>query len=496
MTSTDAVRAAETSLTETQEALFPPGFVWGAATAAYQIEGAAREDGRTPSIWDTFSHTPGKVVDGDTGDVATDHYHRAAEDVSIMADLGLNAYRFSVAWSRVIPGGSGAVNQRGVDFYSRLVDDLLRHDITPLVTLYHWDLPQELQDRGGWTSRDTVARFADFAREVGQALGDRVGSFTTLNEPWCSAFLGHATGVHAPGVTDDTAALVAAHHLNLAHGASSTALRSVLPRGTQISLTVNPSHVRAASSSPADLDAARAVDAITNRIFLDPVLKGSYPADLFADTAHLTDWSFVRDDDLGVIHARPDVLGVNYYTPALVAAAESSDPEAVQRTWRNDPLAAEGLTRWPGSDRAVNVPQDGPQTSMGWRIEAESLTELLVDLHQRYPGVPMMITENGAAFTDVLEEDGTVHDVDRIAYLDGHVRAVHAAIAQQVDVRGFFVWSLLDNFEWAWGYSKRFGLVHVDFASLRRTPKESARWYRRVIAANGLVGGSEDPAGP
>jgi beta-glucosidase len=224
-------------------------------------------------------------------------------------------------------------------------------------------------------------------------------------------------------------------------------------------------------------------------------MKGFYPPDLFADTAHLTDWSFVRDDDLGVIHARPDVLGVNYYTPALVAAVSTDDPEAVQRRWRNDPLAGEGPTRWPGSDRAVNVPQDGPRTSMGWRIEADSLTELLVDLHQRYRGVPMMITENGAAFTDVMEEDGTVHDVDRIEYLAGHVRAVSAAIAQQVDVRGFFVWSLLDNFEWAWGYTKRFGLIHVDFETLRRTAKESAHWYRKVIAANGLVADGEAVTG-
>jgi beta-glucosidase len=233
MTSTDAAQATESSLEKQRRALFPAGFVWGTATASYQIEGAVREDGRTLSIWDTFSHTPGKVVDGDTGDVATDHYHRTAEDVSIMADLGLKAYRFSVAWPRVIPGGSGDVNQRGIDFYSRLVDQLLARDIAPYVTLYHWDLPQELQDRGGWTDRDTVARFAEFARAVGQALGDRVTSFTTLNEPWCSAFLGHATGVHAPGITDDTAALVAAHHLNLAHGAGSAALRSVLPRGAR-----------------------------------------------------------------------------------------------------------------------------------------------------------------------------------------------------------------------------------------------------------------------
>ena len=425
---------------------------------------------------------------GDTGDVATDHYHRSAEDVALMADLGLTAYRFSISWSRIIPGGSGPVNKSGVDFYSRLVDRLLERDIEPFATLYHWDLPQELQDDGGWTNRDTAARFAEYAGVVGSVLGDRVKTFTTLNEPWCSAFLGYGTGVHAPGVSDPVAALTAAHHLNLAHGAGSAALRSVLPAGSQLALTVNPSYVRPATGSDEDRNAARAVDAIANWIFLDPVLEGHYPADLLADTAHVTDWSFVHDGDLEVIHARPDVLGVNYYGPALVGSVDPAEIGRLQTHWVNDPQGADGPTLWPGSDLAVALPQAGPFTAMGWRIESGTLTELLVTLSRRYPGLPMMITENGAAFTDVIEDDGTVLDADRIDYLRGHLHAVHAAIEQDVDVRGYFLWSLLDNFEWAWGYSKRFGVVYVDFATLDRRPKESAHWYRDVIAANGVEG--------
>jgi beta-glucosidase len=465
---------------------FPDHFVWGAATSAYQIEGAVAEDGRLPSIWDTFSHTPGRVRNGDTGDVAADHYHRTAEDIAIMAGLGLGAYRFSISWSRVIPDGCGAVNQAGVDFYSRLVDDLLAKSITPYVTLYHWDLPQALQDAGGWANRDTAARFADLASVIGSALGDRVNAMTTLNEPWCAAFLGHAAGVHAPGSTDDLLALTAAHHLNLAHGLGVAALRSTLPSTAQLSLTLNLAHVRGALDT--DGDVVRHVDALSNRIFLDPVFRGSYPIDLLEDMRDITDWSFVRDADLAVISGPIDVLGVNYYSPTLVTAATPEIIAMATDSWVNDPQSAPGPSRYPGTHLAYAMPQVGPYTAMNWRIDPQSLTQLLMRVHRDYPGIPLMITENGAAFADDVV-GGAVHDRDRIDYLSGHLAAVHDAIAQGVDARGYFVWSLLDNFEWAWGFTKRFGIVHIDFDTRQRMLKDSAHWYHGVITANGLPAG-------
>ena len=403
-----------------------------------------------------------------------------------MADLGLAAYRFSLSWSRVLPTGSGRVNRAGLDFYSRLVDELLARGIEPLATLYHWDLPQRLQDEGGWTNRATAERFADYAQVVGAALGDRVPTITTLNEPWCSAFLGHASGVHAPGITDAAAALAATHHLNLAHGLGAAALRATMPGSGRVSLTLNLATVRPASASAADLDAARHVDGLANRIFLDPVLRGTYPADVLEDLRDVTDWAFIRDGDTETINAPLDVLGVNYYSPTRVAA---TTPELVAQTsgrWVNDPQATAGPTPYPGTRRAFSLPQDGPYTAMNWRIDPESFTELLARVHRDYPGIPLVITENGAAFDDVVSEDGSVHDGERIAYLRGHLAAVHHAIVQGVDVRGYFVWSLLDNFEWAWGYSKRFGIVHVDYPTGERRLKDSAHWYRDVIAGNGL----------
>ncbi|SDJ00695.1 broad-specificity cellobiase [Frankineae bacterium MT45] len=455
-------------------ATFPPGFVWGAATAAYQIEGAVAEDGRGPSIWDIFSHTPGRISGDETGDIAADHYHRVPEDVTLMASLGLQAYRFSVSWSRIVPTGSGRVNRRGLDFYSRLVDELLSHHIDPVVTLYHWDLPQPLEEIGGWGNRDTASRFAEYAQIVGQELGDRVRVFGTLNEPWCSAFLGYASGEHAPGRTELVTSLMAAHHLNLAHGLGTSALRAVLPSDAQISLALNLHQVRAATSDPADLDAARSVDTIANRIFLEPILNGAYPQELYADTAELTDWSFVQATDLYNINKRPDLLGVNYYTPAIISA-EGSGPEASESTL------------WPGSHRAYVVPPQGPQTGMGWLIDPPAFTELLLRVHREYPGVPLMITENGAAFDDVVGPDGEVEDRERTAYLESHLLAVSDAIDAGADVRAYFVWSLMDNFEWAWGYGKRFGIVHVDYDTQVRTPKSSARWYREVSRRNGVL---------
>ncbi|WP_236245959.1 GH1 family beta-glucosidase [Streptomyces sp. CC210A] len=450
---------------------FPDGFRWGTATAAYQIEGAASEDGRTPSIWDTFSRLPGKVRNGDTGDVAADHYHRMSEDVALMKDLGVTDYRFSVAWPRVQPTGRGPALQKGLDFYRRLADELRNAGIRPVATLYHWDLPQELEDQGGWPRRETAERFAQYAALVADGLGDRVATWTTLNEPWCTAFLGYASGVHAPGRTEPAAALRAAHHLNLAHGLAVDALRAALPRGSEVSLTLNLHAVRALTESAADRDAARRVDALGNRIFLDPVFHGRLPEDLVADTAGLTDWSFVRDGDLAATSRPVDSLGINYYSPTVVAAGRH-----------------EGPSPWPGAEPHVRFePAPGPRTAMDWPVDANGLHELLTRLRDELPGVPLVITENGAAYDDYADPEGDVHDPERVAYLRQHLTAVHRAVAEGADVRGYFLWSLLDNFEWAYGYGKRFGIVHVDFASQRRTPKDSARWYAGVIARNGLA---------
>ncbi|MGA5419938.1 GH1 family beta-glucosidase [Streptomyces lavendulocolor] len=454
------------------ELTFPARFRWGTATAAYQIEGAADEDGRTPSIWDTFSRTPGKVRNGDTGDIAADHYHRMAEDVALMKDLGVTDYRFSVAWPRVQPTGRGPAVQKGLDFYRRLTDELLSADIRPVLTLYHWDLPQELEDAGGWPHRETAERFAEYAGLVADALGDRVPTWTTLNEPWCAAFLGYASGVHAPGRSDAAASLRAAHHLNLAHGRAVQVLRAALPASAEVSLTLNLHAVRPLSDSAGDRDAARRIDALGNRVFLDPVFHGRLPSDLVEDTAALTDWSFVRDGDLEVTSAPVDSLGINYYSPTVVAAGTSETPFP-----------------WPGAERHVRfVPAPGPRTAMDWPVDPEGLYGLLTRLRDELPGTPLMVTENGAAYDDYADPSGEVHDPERVAYLDGHLAAVHRALADGVDVRGYFLWSLLDNFEWAYGYGKRFGIVHVDFASQRRTPKDSARWYADVIARGGLRG--------
>ncbi|WP_335977882.1 GH1 family beta-glucosidase [Streptomyces sp. CA2R106] len=470
---------------------FPPGFVWGSATAAYQIEGAAAEDGRTPSIWDTFSHTPGRVLNGDTGDIAADHYHRYQDDVALMSDLGLGAYRFSISWSRVQPTGRGPAVQRGLDFYRRLVDELLAKGITPVATLYHWDLPQELEDAGGWTVRQTPERFAEYAEIVAGALGDRVPYWTTLNEPWCSAFLGYGSGVHAPGRTEPESALKAAHHLNLAHGRAIGALRSVLPATAQTSITLNLHQVRAFSQSAADLDAARRIDAVGNRVFLGPILGDGYPADLLADTGHLVDWdALVRPGDLEEI-ARPiDLLGVNYYTPTLVSdGRESTDLP------RNDGHGASDYSPWPGSEHVAFHLSPGETTAMNWAVDASALYDLLMRVHHEHPDLPMMVTENGAAYDDYVSPEGTVSDPRRIAYLRGHLSAVHRALADGADIRGYFLWSLLDNFEWSYGYSKRFGAVYVDFGTQRRVPKQSAHWYAEVARTNALRGPSEEADG-
>ncbi|URN11288.1 GH1 family beta-glucosidase [Streptomyces radiopugnans] len=475
-----ASRTAETAPATRNARVFPPGFLWGTATAAYQIEGAATEGGRTPSIWDTFSHTPGRTRNGDTGDVACDHYHRWREDLAIMADLGVGAYRFSVSWPRVQPGGSGPASREGLDFYSRLVDGLLEKGIRPVVTLYHWDLPQELEDAGGWPERATAERFAEYASLVAGALGDRVERWTTLNEPWCSAFLGYGSGVHAPGRTDQADALRAAHHLNLAHGLGTQALRAALPAGAQTSVTLNLHHVRPLTDGPADLDAARRIDGVANRVFTGPMLRGEYPDDVLRDTAHLTDWSFVEDGDLADIHQPLDFLGVNYYSPTLVSAASGPG------THNADGHGASEHSPWPGGDDVAFHRTPGETTAMGWTIDPSGMYDLLLRVRDDFPGMPMVITENGAAFDDYVDPEGRVLDPQRISYLHGHLAAVHRAIEAGADVRGYFLWSLLDNFEWGYGYSKRFGAVYVDYATGRRIPKESARWYAKVVRDGAL----------
>jgi beta-galactosidase len=430
--------------------------LWGAASAAYQIEGAPDADGKGPSIWDVFTHRPGRIRDGHTGDVACDHYHRWPEDVALLAGLGATAYRFSVSWPRVLPSGRGAVNPRGLDFYDRLVDALCAHGIAPVLTLYHWDLPQALEDEGGWLDRDTAARFADYADVVAARLADRVELWITLNEPFVHMAYGYALGTHAPGRALLTGALPVAHHQLLGHGLAVQALRARSAR--RVLLTNNCTPVWPASRSAADLAAADAYDALHNRLFNDPVLLGRYP-DLSAYGTALDD--VVRDGDLRIIAQPLDGLGVNYYNPTRIAAP-----------------AEPGL---PFTD----VPITGcPTTAFGWPVVPDGLRELLVGLRDRYgPALPpVYVTENGCSQPDEPDEHGVIDDLARIAYLDGHLRALDAARAAGVDVRGYFVWSLTDNFEWAEGYHQRFGLVHVDFATQRRTPKASYHWYRDEIA--------------
>ncbi|KQV14259.1 MULTISPECIES: GH1 family beta-glucosidase [unclassified Kitasatospora] len=455
---------------------FPQGFVWGAATAAYQIEGAAAENGRTPSIWDTFSHTPGKVANGDHGDIAIDHFHRFRDDVRQMAEIGLTAYRFSISWPRVQPTGRGPAVESGLDFYRALTDELLAHGITPVATLYHWDLPQHLEDLGGWPHRDTAYRFADYAALAAEALGDRVTTWTTLNEPWCSAFLGYGSGVHAPGRTDPADALKAAHHLNLGHGLAIGALRANLPADAQLAVSLNLHAVRPHSAHPDDLEAARRIEAVGNRIFTSPMFKGRYDDDLLADTAHLVKWDeLVQDGDLAEISRPIDLLGLNYYNPTVVSSAANAKDLP-----RQDGHGASAHSPWPGSeDVAFHLANDNV-TAMGWPIDPTGLSDSLFALHHEF-GVPLLVTENGAAFEDEAGPDGSVHDPERTAYLRDHLAAISEAIAGGADVRGYFLWSLMDNFEWAYGYEKRFGIVHVDYDTLVRTPKSSARWYADVI---------------
>jgi beta-glucosidase len=469
---------------------FPADFLWGSATAAYQIEGAVAEGGRGPSIWDTFSARPGAVLNGDTGAVAADHYHRVPEDVALMQDLGLQAYRLSIAWPRIQPTGSGPANADGLAFYADLVDRLVAAGIAPVVTLYHWDLPQALEDEGGWANRETAIKFAEYARIVAEALGDKVTLWTTLNEPWCSAYLGYGSGVHAPGREEPAAALAAVHHLNLAHGLAARAIREVLGAETPVSITLNLHVTRAATDSPEDVAALAEIDTVANEVFLQPLLEGRYPEQVFAQTAAITDWSFVQDGDLELIHQPIDLLGVNYYSTGKV---RRGTPPAGDGKPGPDGHKSSPVSPWVGCDDVEWLPLPGPHTAMGWNIEPAGLTELLVSLHRRYPTLPMAVTENGAAFADEVSADGRVHDLPRVEYLHDHIDAVGAAMDAGVDVRGYFVWSLMDNFEWAYGYDRRFGVVRVDYDTLVRTPKDSALWYRELVRT-GTIAPAESAA--
>ena len=461
---------------------FTKDFLWGAACSAYQIEGAYNEDGRGLSLWDVFSHQPGSIFMNHNGDVACDHYHRTEEDLDLMADLGLQAYRFSIAWPRIVPTASGGVNQAGVDFYSRLVDGLLARGIRPVATLYHWDLPQYLEDAGGWTARSTTDAFERYAEIMGTALGDRVHTWTTLNEPWCSAYLGYGQGGHAPGRHEPASALSAVHHLNLAHGRAVQALRATSTGDPDYSVTLNFHVLRGQGDGAAE--AMRRIDALANRAFTGPMLRGEYPVDLLDDTSSVTDWSFVQEGDLATIHQPIDVLGVNYYSTATVRLWDGVSPKQ-----QNDGhKGTEGGTAWPGSDQLVEfVEQPGPYTAMGWNIAPEGLEELLVSLSEQFPEQALMVTENGAAFDDEVSADGTVPDPERTDYLRRHFTAAYRALERGVDLRGYFVWSLLDNFEWGYGYAKRFGIVRVDFDTLERTVKNSGHWYRELVRSRTIA---------
>ncbi len=439
---------------------FPQGFVWGAASSSYQIEGAWNEDGRGLSIWDTFCRQPGRVWHGDSGDIAVDHYHRYADDVQIMADLGLKAYRFSVAWPRILPEGTGRVNPKGLDFYDRLVDALLARGIEPYLTLYHWDLPQALQERGGWPNRDTAQHFADYARIVARHLGDRVSHWITHNEPFVAAVVGHLLGEHAPGLQDPTAAFAAGHHLLLSHGYACEVLRQELDHPT-IGIALNLSPVYPASDSEQDRAAAARYDLVLNRIFLEPILLGRYPA----EAQELVGAFFpkIESDDLQRMSVPLDFVGVNYYSRVVVC----HDPGTL--------IIA-----------AAQVHPEGRDYSGMWEIYPEGIYDLLMRIQRDYQPRNLMVTENGICVPDGLDFDGRVRDLRRIQYLRDHLTQVHRAIQDGVPVRGYFVWSLTDNFEWAYGFNKRFGIVYVDLETQKRTLKDSGRWFAQAIAENAV----------
>jgi beta-glucosidase len=445
---------------------FPDNFLWGVATSAQQIEGAIREGGRGKSIWDRFAATPGKIADGSDASDACDHYHRWRQDIGLLRDLGVGAYRFSIAWPRVLPGGRDAVNAAGLEFYDALVDALLEAGIRPYVTLYHWDLPQALQDRGGWAARETAEAFVEYAATVSARLGDRVPHWATHNEPWCIATLGYEQGDHAPGHRDPTEAMRASHHLLLSHGWATEVVRQNSP-GAEVGIVLNLVPGFPASPVESDREAVRRFDGLFNRWYLDPLFRGQYPEDAVADRVrrgHLEgpDLPFVLPEDLRIIQAPLDFLGVNYYGRLVVRANDDGEPDAVQV-----------------------VPEE-ERTDMDWEVFPQGLDELLIRLQREYKPPKIYITENGAAYADGPDSDGRIADVRRIDYLSGHLAAAHRALTAGVPLSGYFVWSFLDNFEWGHGYAKRFGLYWTDFDTQQRIPKDSALWYRDVVAANAI----------
>lgn len=451
----------------TTEVKFPQDFLWGTATASYQIEGATDKDGRGASIWDVFCDRPGAISDGSSGDVACDHYHRYPEDIALMAELGLKAYRFSIAWPRILPQGTGQVNQAGLDFYSRLVDTLLEHGITPFATLYHWDLPQALQDKGGWTQRFVTDAFAEYADVISRHLGDRIHNWMTVNEPWVSSFLGYGIGMHAPGVADRIAYLHASHHLLLAHGRAVGVLRANGSSDTKVGIVNANTWAHPLTDSPEDLAATRRFDGFFNRWFLDPVYKGEYPPDMIeiVGAENLP----IEDGDLKTISAPIDFVGVNYYTRNIIS--------------HNDNFGSLSETL----HFQQNMNESAEHTEMGWEVYPEGLYNMLMQIHRDYAPKAIYITENGAAFEDTVTPDGQVHDERRVAYLQNHFAQAHRALQDGAPLKGYFVWSFLDNFEWGFGYTKRFGIVYVDYPTQKRIVKDSGKWYANFIKANQLV---------
>ena len=457
---------------------FPAGFIWGSATAAAQVEGAAHQDGKEDSVWDAFAATPGNVRNGDTPAVAVDHYHRMPQDVGLMKELGLDSYRFSTSWARVRPGGR-SLNRQGLDFYSRLVDELLEAGILPWLTLYHWDLPQALEESGGWANRDTAYRFVEYARDVYAELGDRVAHWTTFNEPFCSSLLGYGSGAHAPGRQDPRAAVAAVHHQHLAHGMAVSELRSL--GAEQVGITLNLSNsIPRDPADPVDLEAARLFDSLQNRIFLDPILRGAYPEDSLRDLEPFGLHDLILPGDMQIIGAPIDFLGVNHYHDDQI----SGHPDTSGSDGHGGGAGRPTASPWIGAEH-ITFPSRGlPRTGMDWEVNPDGLRHLLVRLGEEYPQLPpLYITENGAAYDDEVSDDGGVHDAERTQFILDHVRAVGEAMAAGADVRGYFVWSLLDNFEWSWGYSKRFGIVYVDYETQVRTVKDSGHAYSRLIAS-------------
>lgn len=463
---------------------FPKDFTWGTATASYQVEGAIHEGGRTASIWDTYCAVPGNILDGSSGEFACDQYHRYLEDIKLMQELGVGAYRLSVAWSRIVPEYGGPVNQEGIDYYRRVLEDLHEAGIKPAVTLYHWDLPQYLEDRGGWVNRETALRFADYVAVLVHEFGDLVDTWITLNEPWCSAYLGYGNGAHAPGLRDHAKALAAVHHLNLAHGLAVKTIRAELGERAKVAITLNLAANVAETDAPEDITAKHRADLMANEVFLGPMIDGAYDPEIFKATKHVTDWSFIQDGDVEIAHQPIDALGINYYSTNHVRGCVAADAGSFAGDRHANAM--------PAQENVETLPPAGELTAMGWNQEPKALTSLLCELSERWPDLPIVITENGSAWNDEVSEDPAapggriVHDPHRVAYLNAHVQAVADALKAGANVTGYFAWSLLDNFEWAFGYTKRFGIIRVDYDTQARIWKDSAFRFRDIVRANAI----------